>query len=227
MERKQHLVSKSGLSADKYYPLLRKSHAMQELAAFMEDFSGETVKKVPFCLPYQAYLFLAEMYEEKNKNSLEKDFSPLNYTRAIEFYQKAILTGADEQEKAGLAEKIKVLGDLSQTEKVFFHYREEAGRYFDNQIKSRAYRDLAVDVKDEDFKVYLLEKALEYVPDEGCGQEDKYCDVLGICDVLADIYQRQGNRPAYERICAKADEAALFLSRAVQFEMRKKEKAEV
>ena len=224
MEREQYWVLKSGLAANKHHPVLRKSYAMQELAAFMGDFSG---KKSYFRPLYRAYLFLAKMYEERNENSLEKDFSPLNYTRAIEFYQKAILTGATKKEKAALAEKIKLLCDLGSRKQVFFHYREEAVRYFDNQEKSRVYRDLAVSVKDEDFQVYLLEKALEYVPDEGCGQEDKYCDVLGICDVLADIYQRQGNRPAYERICAKADEAALFLSRAVQFEMRKKEKAEV
>lgn len=225
MERKQHLVPKSGLSAGKHYPMLRKSHAMQELAAFMEDFFGKKRCKSHF--PYQAYLFLAEMYEEKNKNPSEKDFHPLNYIRAAEFYQKAMLAGTDKKEKAVLVEKIKALYDLGSREQVFFHYREEAGSYFDNQVKSRAYRDLAVKAKDEDFKVYLLEKALEYVPDETAGAEDKYRDILGICDVLEDIYRRQRNRPAYERICARADEAALFLSRAEQFEKCEKEKAEV
>ena len=212
MEREQHLFSKSGLPEGEHYPMLRKSHAMQELAAFMEDFSGKKRCKSHF--PYQAYLFLAEMYEEKNKNPSEKDFHPLNYIRAAEFYQKAMLAGTDKKEKAVLAEKIKTLYDLGSRD------------YFDNQVKSRAYRDLAVKAKDGDFKVYLLEKALEYVPDETAGAEDKYRDILGICDVLEDIYRRQGNRPAYERICARADEAALFLSRTEQFEKCKKEKAE-
>lgn len=224
MEREQYLFSKSGLPEGEHYPMLRKSHAMQELAAFMEDFSGKKRCKSHF--PYQAYLFLAEMYEEKNKNPSEKDFHPLNYIRAAEFYQKAMLAGTDKKEKAVLAEKIKTLYDLGSREQVFFHYREEAVSYFDNQVKSRAYRDLAVKAKDGDFKVYLLEKALEYVPDETAGAEDKYRDILGICDVLEDIYRRQGNRPAYERICARADEAALFLSRTEQFEKCKKEKAE-
>lgn len=162
-------------------------------------------------LLFWSYISMAKAHISQNEPNSGYKFSQKNYTVAMRYFEEALLLAVGNSSKIEVLHQIAELYSKLGREADYFKIKDEEISYLDDSLKRKAYFELEEKVEDENHKIALMEKALDFVALEDVAFLTKCNNVLVIGDYLEGIYRNREDMDNFERILKILDKTTTLM----------------